>query len=169
MTTVRDASGRPVRVDPSDPQAQLVYEWERRHVEPAFAPAMLSSAQVAALVADACVATGTRRPAIRHAGLSLPCHADPATWTLLIATWGRGKVTILHEVAHLAVHGRDREGHGPVFVGMAIALYDAFGGPDAGAMAASARRMGVRVGPYDMLDPTRPTGPWDEGAFADGD
>ena len=165
--TPRDARGRPLRVDPADPQAQVVYEWERRHVEPLLAPAMMSSAQVEILVGEACAATGTRSPAVRYANLAMPCHADTRTWTLLIANWGRNKVTVLHEVAHLAVHGREREGHGPAFVGMAISLYAAFCAMDGDALAASARRMGLRVGPYDMLDDAAPAGGWDEGAFGD--
>ncbi len=165
----RDATGRPYPVDPRDPQAHGVYEWERSLVEPHFRAAVLSADEVRGLALEASALTDIAPPVVRFAGIALACHADPSTWTLFVADWGRNVVTVLHEMAHLAVHGREPEPHGPVFVGMAIALYETLGGLDGDALAASARRRGLRIGSHAHLRQDLTLAPQVAGGFAGDD
>ena len=165
---VRDASGRVLASDPRDPQVQAVYEWERSCVEPLFQAHVLSADQVRAVAWDAAVLMGVRPPQVSFAALPVACHADVQRWRLLVADWGRTWCTVLHEMAHLGTCHLDEPAHGPAFVGMAIALYEAIGGIDGDVVARDAMRRRIAFGPYDAFrtvhQPSRSDG--DEGGFA---
>ncbi len=164
---VRDASGRVLAVDPRDPQVQAVYEFERACVEPLFRPHALSATEVRGIASEAAVLMGVPTPRVSFAALPVACHADAREWRLLVADWGRTYVTVLHEMAHLGTCHLREAPHGPSFVGMAIALYEAIGGVDGDEVARAATRRRVAFGPYDMFrTATAAASSGDGGGFA---
>jgi hypothetical protein len=114
----------------SDYQAQAVYSWERDYVESAVGPQIMSRDQCENLVRSASAFLRMRAPRIVYVKFEgVPCYALPDTHTLEIAAWGRGHVTLLHEVAHLETWRTVMFGeapHGPTFVGCAMGLYARF-------------------------------------------
>jgi len=129
--------------------ATRVYDWERNDVEPCDI-GFLSREEVLKLVNAACECLGIPAPKVRFINASrAPCKAIPRTWTLEISDWGRNRVTILHEVAHLATIRailRGEDAHGPTFVATAICLYAAFLNLDPTDLKLKAMRFGIRVG-----------------------
>lgn len=143
-------------------QAQLLYDWERNHVEPK-GQAYLSREDCLSLVRRASAAAGIVPPSVRFAkAASMPCRAVPGRWEVVIADWGRNPVTVLHEVAHLAALPALAEGedpHGPAFLAQAIAFYAHFLGLDEGMLRRTAASMGLaaapRTGARDAKKPPR--------------
>jgi len=129
--------------------AQRVYDWERNFVEPRDI-GFLSRDDTRALVGSASSFLGIREPSVRFVkASSAPCKANFREWSIVISDWGRSRVTVLHEVAHLgSVQAlmRGEDGHGPTFVATAISLYARFLGLDPNALAAQARSVGIAVG-----------------------
>jgi hypothetical protein len=130
-------------------RAQLVYDWEANHVEPGDRT-FLSREAARALVVEACRFLGIKVPEIQFINGSMaPCSASITRWKLRITEWGRTRVTLLHEVAHLgsaeAVRAGE-DGHGPTFLAVAISLYSRFLGLDEQTLITSARRVGLSVG-----------------------
>jgi len=129
--------------------AQRVYDWERNYVEP-HDVGFLSREDTRTLVTAGASFLGIPMPTVRFVKASTaPCRANPADWSITICDWGRGRTTILHELAHLGsvravMAGEDA--HGPTFVATAIHLYARFIGLDAAALTAAALRVGIEVG-----------------------
>jgi hypothetical protein len=130
-------------------QAQRVYDWERNDVEP-HDVGLLSRDDVMKLVGLASSILGIKPPSVRLVKASkAPCKAIPRSWSIEISDWGRNRVTILHEIAHLATIGavmRGEDGHGPTFVATAMCLYASILGIDFEHLMSSALRFGIRVG-----------------------
>ena len=80
----------------------------------------------------------------------VPARSRPARW---LATWGLNAGITLHEVSHAVVTalGLEASSHGPEFVAVAMALYDAFGGIDGDRMKTRAVEMGVQFGFFQVL------------------
>jgi len=129
--------------------AQRVYDWERNFVEPRDI-GFLSRDDTKGLVSAASSFLGIREPAVRFVkASSAPCKANYREWSIVISDWGRSRVTVLHEMAHLgSVQAvlRGEDGHGPTFVATAIALYERFLAMDPTVLAAQARAVGIQVG-----------------------
>jgi hypothetical protein len=128
------------------PYAQRVYDWERTFVEPGD-PSLLSREDCAALSAAACRVLGIPVPRLRFTKQSsAPCWANPREWTVSISDWGRTRVTLLHELAHLGAVARGavrEDPHGPTFLRCAIDLYVAFLRMDVRSLEAGAGRFGL--------------------------
>lgn len=109
-----------------DPQQKLVYAWEASHVEP-LDNSMLSYKEINDLVIHASGLLGIIRPDVRFKKTNAHCRAFPLKNVIVITNWGKTKTTVLHELAHIAdfqiTRGRSGMGHGPVFLGLAMALY----------------------------------------------
>jgi len=129
--------------------AQRVYDWERCYVEP-YDVSFLSRDDIRSLVTIAAGILSIAVPGVRFVkSAATPCRADPARWQIEIADWGRNRVTILHEMAHLATIRRVAAGedpHGPSFVAMAIRLYARFLDLDEAHLKSLAIRSGIKVG-----------------------
>jgi hypothetical protein len=109
-----------------DYQQQRVYSWERAVVEP-YDVATMSKDEIVEFVFKACSLIGIPMPFIRFNKTMKSCRAYPGLNKIDISLWGRNAATILHEIAHLAdpmaAQGLE-PGHGPTFVGIAMALYE---------------------------------------------
>lgn len=155
------------RPDPRDPQRDRLYEWEREAIEAHLPPEVMSREEVRDLIAAASSVLGMPEPEVAFKTLPVPCRAIPAHWRIEISEWGRTRVTVLHEIAHLATlpaMRRGEEPHGGAFLGMAIALYARFIGLDGAALVRSARAEGLIVVPVRLAGrPPEPSA--DEGRF----
>lgn len=144
--------------------AQRVYDWERNFVEPKDI-GLLSRDDAKGLVSAASSFLGIREPTVRFVkASSAPCKANFREWSIVISDWGRSRVTVLHELAHLGsvqAVSQGEDGHGPTFVATAIALYARFLGMDAAILSAQARSVGIQVG--------KAPAPQGEGRFMDID
>lgn len=113
-----------------DPQADAVYRWERECVEKQVGPQIMSRQQCEGMLRQAAGFLGMTQPEIEYGPLAhADCLAYPALHKMLIHTWGRSQVTLLHETAHLAswrMARRGEAGHGPTFVSVAMRLYERF-------------------------------------------
>ena len=135
-------------VDPNDPQAERVYEWERACVETRVPLEVRSLDEMNDLVLEAAGFLGIGLPDVRTTNSDTACKAIPGEWAIEIAPWGRNAVTVLHEVAHLGTWNQVLVGeqpHGAAFVGAAIMLYSRFLGLDPDRLTTSAGAYGLAV------------------------
>jgi len=113
-----------------DTQRHALYAWERDFVERYIGDEIMSRDGCENLVRSASAFLGMRAPRIVYTKIEgMPCRAVPDTHSLEIASWGRGHVTLLHEVAHLDTWPtvmRGEAAHGPTFLGCAMSLYARF-------------------------------------------
>lgn len=113
-----------------DSQQYEVYAWERDFVEKLVGPEMMSREECEDLVAAAAVHLRLPSvPSVSFPVIKEACRAYPSRNLIEIAEWGRGRVTVLHEMAHFGswrnvIQGE--EPHGESFVGCAIDLYARF-------------------------------------------
>jgi hypothetical protein len=123
-------SERPVPHHTPDSQRLAVYAWERDFVEKAIGDEIMGRDACENLVRSASGFLGMRAPRIVYTKIEgAPCRAVPDTHELHIATWGRGHVTLLHEVGHLDTWPtvmRGEAAHGPTFLGCVMGLYARF-------------------------------------------
>lgn len=130
--------------------AERVYGWERDSVERSDGT-LLSREDCRDLAAAASALLGIAEPGLRFvkSGHS-PCWAQPSSWTVSISDWGRTRVTLLHEVAHLGSVSallRGEDPHGPAFVRCAMDLYEAFVGMPMDRLEATAAAHGIAFAP----------------------
>lgn len=126
---------------PQDPQAERLYEWERSWLEPKLPPEIMSQEEVRGLVARVSAATSIIEPTVAFVSLNVACKAKPLQNRLEIADWGRSRLTILHELAHLVSWPWVMRGdapHGRAFTTVAIILYNRFLGFSLDFLAGSA-------------------------------
>ena len=113
-----------------DSQQFEVYAWERDFVEKAVGSEMMSRQECEEMVLAA--AAHLRLPSVPDVSfptLLRDCRAYPSRNLIEIAEWGRGRVTLLHEIAHFGSWReviRGEEPHGESFMGCAIGLYAKF-------------------------------------------
>lgn len=151
---------RDLRVDPADPQRQLVYAAEdsvlaevgprlRRWVEvEAFVESVLADPAYLDLFPDGPLdIVLDRRSRSARASVALPDHA-----TILIRDGSWNALTLLHELAHLI--SPDEVPHGADFVATELALVRRFCGFDAFAVLLTAfRATGVAVAAAPLASP----------------
>ena len=124
-----------------DPQAERLYEWERSWLEPKLPSEIMSQEEVRGLVARVSAAAGIVEPTVVFVSVNVACKAKPWENKLEIADWGRSRLTILHEIAHLATWPwviRGDAPHGRAFTTVAIILYNRFLGFSLEFLSASA-------------------------------
>jgi hypothetical protein len=132
-----------------DPQVQRVYDWEWGDLAERNKEVMGREDCVHA-VGEACRMIGLPPPEIRFTNSRVSCKAYPNEWAMQIAVWGRDRLTLLHETAHLADfrQGAGRwEPHGPTFVRWAMDLYRLLIGIPENVLERTAARRGLRVAP----------------------
>lgn len=135
----------------SDPSREAVYSWESSWKE--WNTNSLSLTACRALVRRACRAYRVAHPAVKQ-------HGDGLSWSVPAlmkislqsesrtpGNGGKNKATALHEAAHhIAYHryGERIQDHGPTFLAIFMGLLADFGAAPAEALAASARKHGLR-------------------------
>jgi len=109
-----------------DPQQKIVYSWEAAHVESQDSH-ILSYNEIRELVRHASGLIGIMHPDLKFKKTNAHCRAYPIKNLIVITNWGKTKTTVLHELAHIAdfqiTKGKSGMGHGPIFLGISMALY----------------------------------------------
>ncbi len=145
----RKAHARTAETD--DPSRDAVYAWEDSWRE--WNQNTLTLTECRSLVRRACRAYRIAHPTVKQ-------HGDGLSWSVpslkkislqsesrTPGNGGKNKATALHEAAHhIAFHryGERIQDHGPTFLAIFMGLLVQFGAAPAEALAASARKHGLR-------------------------
>jgi hypothetical protein len=132
-----------------DFQKRLVYAWETPFLREMRQPMSLEvCVGLVAQVWERLDLPGVPPTTLHKPWLRKTSKHKPSKNEIWLATWGLNAGITLHEVSHAVVTalGLETPSHGPQFVAVAMALYEAFGGIDSERMKARAVEMGVQFG-----------------------
>lgn len=127
-----------------------VYDWETNYISPLDGH-YLSKYDCFDLIQKSSDFLKINPPTVRLRKASqIPCEAVPKKWEMILADWGRTRVTVLHEMAHFvsykATYEYGDDPHGLLFIIHAMLLYHKFLNISVNVLIKTLNQSGINIG-----------------------